>query len=469
MRPPLLCLALLEIGCPDRSISPVDPVPSAVYTKDIPVSADLDVLFVIDNSQSTKDKQQVFADNYGKFVTALERFPGGRPNLHLGVVTSSVDVGAAGFGGQCHPASGQDGVLQNASHDPTFACPPPTADRFLSDLAQPDGTRSLNYTPPLATALACISHAGETGCGFEAPLEAMKRALDGSHRENDGFLRRGAFLAVVFLTDEDDCSGAPALFTQSTELVGKDDFRCVQAAYQCDTPISPSASGTYTGCKVRHEGLLYSPDGYTQFLSSLKGPSRVAVAVIAGDPASTIATGPLSIATGPTTPPVSEALALQPTCRATINGNLAVGRPALRLTEFLDGFGDRGLFRTVCQGDYSQALDDIGALLFRAISPCLEGKLDTGDTDAANPGPQPDCQVSELQDPETDAQVEALIPACRMIAEDQPELAGARPCWWIKANPAACATQTHLELHVERATLPAPNTTVRVSCAIAGA
>ena len=34
----------------------------------------------------------------------------------------------------------------------------------------------------------------------------MKRALDGSNPENEGFLRDDAFLAVIFVADEDDCS-----------------------------------------------------------------------------------------------------------------------------------------------------------------------------------------------------------------------------------------------------------------------
>jgi hypothetical protein len=166
--------------------------------------------------------------------------------------------------------------------------------------------------------------------------------------------------------------------------------------------------------------------------------------------------------------PFMESLALQPSCMATIDGNFAIGRPALRLDEFLGNFGDRGLFRTVCQSDYSQALDDIGTLLFHAVSPCLEGELDTSDTAPDNPGLQPECTVSDLQDPDTDTQTETQIPPCRMLAADRPDLGGEQACWWVKSNPAACSTETHLELHVERAAPPAPNTTVRVSCAVAG-
>ena len=455
----VLFLVLFVAGCPDRSISRDDPVQAGVHIKSIPVSADIDLLFVIDNSQSTRDKQALFARNYLNFVAALDRFPGGRPNLHIGVVTTTVDIGGQASS-PCHPASDQDGLFQNASRDAQFACTPPTAERFLVDLAQPGGGRMTNYTGSLDQALSCISHAGDNGCGFEAPLEAIRRALDGSHAENEGFLRSGAFLAIVILTDEDDCSANPALFAQSSDVVGRDDFRCAQTAYRCDAPISPKAPGTYTGCRVRHDSFLNDPGDYAQFLSARKDPSRIAVALIAGDPTTSIATGPLPL-------PFRQDLALLPSCMTTIDRNLALGRPALRLVEFLGNFGDRDLFRTMYQNNYSQMIADIGTLLSNAISPCLEGELDTVDIDPANPGVQPDCTVSELRDPDTDAQVETQIPRCRMVAADQPDLAGASACWWVKPNPAACSTETQLELHVERVALPAPNTVVRVSCAIA--
>src|SRR5262245_50568608 len=80
-----LCLALELVGCPDRTISAIDTVPSGTFTKDIPVDANLDILFVIDDSPSTADKQTLFAQNYKNFVAALETFPSGLPNLHLAV------------------------------------------------------------------------------------------------------------------------------------------------------------------------------------------------------------------------------------------------------------------------------------------------------------------------------------------------------------------------------------------------
>lgn len=455
----LVGLVLLAAGCPARSISKLEPTQQGEARKDIPVSFDLDVLFVIDNSSSTNDKQTVFAQNYPRFVEALDRFPGGRPNLHLGVVTTSVDLGVpAAFDKICAEVQGaQNGRLQNSSQDPLFPCEPPTSDLFLSDIARPDGSRQLNYTPPLEAALSCISHAGDKGCGYEAPLEAIKRALDGSRPENAGFLRRGAFLAVIILTDEDDCSAPPTLFELSTEAVGSGDFRCAQSAYRCNREISPSEPGDYSGCRVRDDSLLYPPDAYARFLLNLPGPVGVAVALIAGDPSTSVATGRLNS---------GQPVSVLPSCHGTVNGRDAIGRPPIRLERMLSNFGDHGLFRTVCQSDYSAALSDIGALLFKLASPCLEGDLDTRDA-SSEPGLQPDCTVSDFQALGTADEVETLVPRCAMSSEEQPALDGARPCWWVKANPKACLTETGLELHVERSTAAAPNSIVRAACAIA--
>src|SRR5262249_13490511 len=154
--------------------------------------------------------------NFHNFVAALDRFPTGRPNLHIGVVTSTVDTGSGQS--SCHPVTGQSGLPQNTALDPAFPCAPPTADRFLSDVAQ-GGGRLVNYSGTLDQALSCIAHVGDRGCGFEETLEGMKRALDGSRPENAGFLRSAAFLAVVILTDEDDCSAQPSLFAQPDTIV----------------------------------------------------------------------------------------------------------------------------------------------------------------------------------------------------------------------------------------------------------
>src|SRR5262245_41111624 len=117
----LLCLAGLT-GCPDRTVSSLDLVQEGEIAKEIPISADIDLLFVIDNSSSTLDKQAVFAANFPRFVQALDAFEKGRPNLHIGVVSTTVDLGVSGIGGCAHPASSDDGLPHNT---PSGACPVP--------------------------------------------------------------------------------------------------------------------------------------------------------------------------------------------------------------------------------------------------------------------------------------------------------------------------------------------------------
>src|SRR5882724_4604854 len=87
----------LASACPDRPIDEVMPRQQGTVTKAILISADIDILFVIDSSRSTLDKQTVFAQNFPRFVQALDAFPTGRPNLHIAVVSTTVDIGVGGF------------------------------------------------------------------------------------------------------------------------------------------------------------------------------------------------------------------------------------------------------------------------------------------------------------------------------------------------------------------------------------
>src|SRR6185312_10750271 len=65
----------------------------------------------------------------------------------------------------------------------------------------------------LANVLACITPLGDTGCGFGHQLGSIARALgaDGAPApaRNAGFLRPGADLAIIILSDADDCSAPP--------------------------------------------------------------------------------------------------------------------------------------------------------------------------------------------------------------------------------------------------------------------
>jgi hypothetical protein len=210
-----LAAAGLLAGCPDRSISEVDPLQGRVEYKDIPVkiNRDVDILFLIDNSPSMADKQQNLADNFPRFIEVLDSIQGGRPNVHIGVVTS--DMGSKGAldpapgppvgklnDGRCADL-GDAGIMKLSGAAVSGGL-------FISDILQMDGvTRTQNYSggsDALKTVFAQMAKVGDGGCGFEQHLEAMKQALEPVTAANRGFLRDGAYLAVIFIADEDDCS-----------------------------------------------------------------------------------------------------------------------------------------------------------------------------------------------------------------------------------------------------------------------
>ena len=480
-RTALVSVLLMMAACPDRSISLVVPQQQGAVVKHIPVSADIDILFVIDNSASTGDKQTIFAQNFPKFVQALDAFPTGRPNLHIAVVDTTVDIGVPGFAGCPSPDPADDGVFQNTPR--VAGCAAPNG-RFISDIKSPmTGVRTTNYTGTLDEALSCIAQVGASGCGFEAQLEAMRRSLlpmgtPGARPENVGFIRDGAYLAVIFLTDEDDASvkDSQVYTLADAQVGGRNDYRVQPLfAYRCDQALSPTQGGTYKNCTPRTDSYLQDPSYYDQFLSSVKDPAQIVVAAIAAPPpglmtnddppqtamSNDITTGQL-VLNGNT-----QSLALQPSCSATINGNPAIGRPAVRLASFVNNFGDRGRFYTICQGDYSAALTDIGKTLFNAISPCLEGPVDTADVDPKNPGTQLQCTVSEVLNAGTAKEVATAIPTCQMQDAKTPAASSPQPCWWVDMNTASCpAPDTGFELNFVRSTAPAPGTTVEVECAV---
>src|SRR5262245_58212135 len=55
---------------------------------------DVDMLFVVDDSPSTLDKQQNLKAAFPAFIAELELLEGGLPNIHIGVVTP--DLGTQG-------------------------------------------------------------------------------------------------------------------------------------------------------------------------------------------------------------------------------------------------------------------------------------------------------------------------------------------------------------------------------------
>ncbi|MBI4510352.1 MAG: VWA domain-containing protein [Deltaproteobacteria bacterium] len=469
-------LASLAIACPDREVKRIDPEPQGEHYKEIPVgqNRDVDILFVIDNSSSMSGEQTSLKTNFPAFINVLESIEGGLPNVHIGVVTSDVGVNGYDFG-NCQ-GEGDDGFLIS-SPQAGNTCTAPSG-TFIRDVKRADGTRDRNYPAgKLAETFGCIAEVGDDGCGFEKHLEAMRRALDGRNKE---FHRKNAYLAVIFLADEDDCSVTEQggiifdydeqIDNVSSTLGPYDSFRCTEFGVVCDDGLIERTTKTYGTCVPRKEDdlakqLVAHPQEYVTFLKNLKGTgssddNKIIIANIVGNP------DKLKVLTNDKGRPK-----LEPSCQST-NGK---ADPAHRLDWFRKQF-QKNTFVSICNSDLTDALTEIAELLKRAIDdPCIEGAVNTTDAQPNQPGLQINCEVADVKFSGTDEEDQKQLPRCPMQDENTPVPSTdasnpPRPCWYVKAEPTKCASKpSQLALIVDRnGAEPEDGTSIIMRCATVG-
>jgi len=222
------------------------------------VSTQLDLLLVIDNSLSMAEKQALFAEAIPAVVLRLvnppcvdaegltvaepstpdEACPDGSAreilpvdDLHVGVVSSSL----GGHGGYiCSPAEGSLYVPEKDDRGeligPLRGVTTYQDQGFLKWDPRGLGTPPGQSDPAAfaAEVAALVAAAGDTGCGYEAPLESWYRFLVDPEpplevrfesnqsvrtginttllEQRAAFLRPSSALAIVMLGDENDCS-----------------------------------------------------------------------------------------------------------------------------------------------------------------------------------------------------------------------------------------------------------------------
>ncbi|MBA3500126.1 MAG: hypothetical protein M4D80_28980 [Myxococcota bacterium] len=431
-------------ACGGGGSSPIDaaipPAPrQVVATVPATINRNLDLLFVIDDTEA--DRQTDLAANLPSFIDALNTVEGGLPDVHIGVVTTDMGtksssgapappVGVLGQGG-CADA-GKDGKLI------TNGAPLSVGATFLSDIRQTDGTRLKNYTGSLTTVLGQMVRPGATGCGFEQPLHAMKRAFENT-AANAGFLRPDAKLGIIFLMDEDDCSAKSAeLFApDSTALGPRTSFRCTRFGVTCQvggkTPDEMNVVGDKSNCDSNPTSTLL--DDSLAFASVVRGlktdPRGIFVAGMMGNPT------PFAVEERQIDGMAQ--LALRHSCQ--FNGTTPVADPAVRMQQFLDEFPSSS-FHSICTNDHAASLANIGQLATTVVgNACITRSL-------AMPL---DCVVED----DTGA-MKTTIPPC-----GSPETA---PCWKIDIDPTACPSAQNQKLVIVRSSAPAPSTIATMRC-----
>ena len=399
---------------------------------------EVDLLFVVDNSANMAARQRELSRSL-KLVFAKLAFGRGLPDLHIGVVTTDMGIGEyATTDSQCSEA-GQGGRLRLAAADCGIE------DDFLVVRADSSGILSSNMagnegTDKLRSQLSCMVERGESGCEYEQPLEAMRTALLYQDGQAKKFVRRDAVLAIVIMTDEDDCSAFdPALFDPENPHFRGDDpnFRCFQSGVICngDDVYQP---GRRDGCKPWDDSPYISRVvEYTEFLAHLKPDprDRIVTAIIGDSREVGVHLGKRADAE------------LVPTCED--NSGAAI-YPGIRLSSFVNTFGERGLETSLCQAGEGEYLSDMVRKIRSSLgTTCLEGPIK--DVDLETPDRQVDCFVYQQVDDNRESRT--YLSAC-----DKPgDLANSSilPCYSIQTGGEACDTRTQLTLQVYGSAAPA--------------
>jgi hypothetical protein len=456
-RPLLLGCALLSaVGVSGCKTEELHPVPKG-WTGVVNLEAshgDVDVLFVIDDSSGMAAAQDNLIRNFPTFMATLQADPAGPRNVHIAVV--SQDLGAGGIAG-CDDDSnglypkGKRGVFQ---YTPRGTCSATNLEFGATYIRDVSGLT--NYTGAVEDVFACIAPLGESGCGFNHQLAALLRAVgvDGSPApaENQGFLRPDAVLAIVMLTNEDDCSAAPGvpLFDSSSnmniasQLGPPIHFRCNEFGHLCprgggtgphpdrNAPNNDvTATVSYDACVSNDaEGYLLSTTETANRIKALKSdPSRVVVASIQGSPA------PYAVHwTNPTSADSSCGAASCPWPEITHACTAPDGRygdPGVRTAQFAQQFGDNGLVLSVCDGSFGPGLATVAATINRNLGPTC---IPSVSLDSAG---DPDCKVA-LRDGMLPP---ASIPSCHASG-------GLAPCWRLVPAPT-CSPGLALEVSVD--------------------
>ena len=233
----------------------------------------------------------------------------------------------------------------------------PATASFLAVNAQ--GTS--NFIGSLAQAFSCLADLGVNGCGYEHQLQALRVALANPpvNVENRGFLRNDARLAIVVLSDEDDCSGEPeAEFYRDLVQGQAGSFRCALLGHVCSGKPVPAMAGfqaplaecaPYVRTESERRTRLINVRDLVDFVMALKAgrPDNIVVSTIAGwnDSAGAVYSVVSRASSSGTD------IDLGPACSSTATG---VAYPAIRLRAFARSFPNHTV-HNICAGDLTPA------------------------------------------------------------------------------------------------------------------
>ncbi|MGE0788563.1 MAG: hypothetical protein AB7S26_23000 [Sandaracinaceae bacterium] len=413
---PTVIVAIAAMGCLEKNGVPVSPctqvnIASAIQVDNVDK---VDLLFMVDNSNSMAEEQANLTREFPRIVTIMATgdFDGdgdvagdGEPDdpdfdpvasLQIGVVTSDMGTGGFTVPTCANSQFGDDGILRTVGNLTIGGCSA-TYPSFLN--FSPGGS-----TTPMqfASDVSCVATTGTGGCGFEQQLEAPLKALsptvaqpwtaegytpphffmnsDGNADvENAGFVRENSVLAIVLVSDEEDCSARdPDLYNQSSATYTADpNIRCFIHEAQALHPISRYVDGLLQLRKTPNL-LVFAPivgiprDLEPTGLEPVNFPP-----LVSDDPA--VRDDRMETMVDPANP-----TRLQTSCNEPGTGLAYPPVRIVRVAQQLEAAGAGVTVRSICNTDLSGALNSIidkiksalnAACLARALNPRADGSV----------------------------------------------------------------------------------------------
>ncbi|HVZ74371.1 MAG TPA: hypothetical protein VHJ20_18450 [Polyangia bacterium] len=437
-------------ACTARKLAEPSPEPnkSFVGTFQQTLNRDIDILFMVDNSSSMLPLQAKLKKNFPAFMDVLKSLP--LPNVHIAVVSSDLGAGKSTDAPGCNNTGGDQGKFQFAPKDPAICANAQlnAGQHFISNI-----NGMANYSGDISDAFSCIAGLGDSGCGLEHQFGSVLRALGadgngGAPVENANFLRSGAYLAVILITNEDDCS-APInsdVFNGQTSQYVSDplgplvSYRCNFVGHICDgaPPPKSSAGGPYKMCVSNETGPLLHVADVVAGLKGLKtDPSKILVAAITGPPL------PYEV-TDDYTPTNNDPAGNWPQVKhSCTQADGTYADPSVRIWQWLQAFQTSGVFESICSDSFTPALQGIADAIGKKLgSQCVEGTiLDTTD-DAlwaeGNANSHPDCTVTDHNYNSAGTRIDSTVPPCYTLPANTTTL-----CWELAAGTAAACNGQH--------------------------
>ncbi|MBW2537321.1 MAG: hypothetical protein JRI55_37895 [Deltaproteobacteria bacterium] len=434
----VVAFGIAIMGCMDRKPGPVCPVPTEINKNEKVVGGfeGLDMLVVVDDSSSMGEEQQILSTAFFPLINSLVNpLPDwefeAADNMRVAIVSSDMglqygpdgDLPAESYSTQFQcPGKGKNGEFQtytsgasinilpgeipcsegasqcpagpsgnwtcdNIGNDGVGVCNPPSGDGTAqvcpglgATYAQTPRPNSEEANPDLAFQVACLADLGTGGCGFEQQLQAAAKGLfRAGQGGEDSFIRDEALLAVMIVSDEEDCS------IENGDLFGVTELNDITQPHKLNIACS------------EHPNMLFSVDHYkTTFINAKEGRAGAVIfAAIAGVPYQGGAAddcqgrgsdlgncldhsemdGEPVLETGSSG---TESWVNAPACRRLVGDTeVTKARPGRRYVELAESMDTMSYVYSICNADWSPAMEDIAELIAENMSTtCYPKPLD---------------------------------------------------------------------------------------------